>query len=128
MPPDLPPILADETKLRQILLNLVSNAVKFTPPGGRIDMRAEVAETGDFLFMVSDTGIGIAAADIPHALAPFGQVDSRLNRKFEGTGLGLPLAKSMTELHGGTFQLVSQPNVGTTVTLRLPKHRVVRKP
>jgi signal transduction histidine kinase len=125
-PPDLPPILADETKLKQVLLNLVSNAVKFTGDGGRIDIHAEVAETGEFLFMVSDNGIGIAEEDIPQALAPFGQVDTRISRKFEGTGLGLPLAKSLTELHGGTFKLISQPGVGTTVTLRLPKHRVVR--
>ena len=124
--PDLPPILVDETKLKQVLLNLVSNAVKFTSEGGRIDIHAEVAETGEFLFMVSDNGIGIAEEDIPQALAPFGQVDTRISRKFEGTGLGLPLAKSLTELHGGTFKLISQPGVGTTVTLRLPKHRVVR--
>ncbi len=123
----LPPLHADKTKLKQILINLISNAVKFTPEGGRIELSAFAAEDGDFVFLVSDTGIGIEPDDIPRAMAPFGQVDSRLSRKFEGTGLGLPLAKSLTELHGGTFQLVSQRAVGTTVTVRLPASRVVRE-
>jgi PAS domain S-box-containing protein len=122
----LPKLLADETKLKQILINLVSNAVKFTPAGGRVDVRAELDASGDFVFMVCDTGIGIAKDDIPHALAPFGQVESRFHPSFEGTGLGLPLAKSMTEMHGGRFELVSQPNLGTTVILRLPQSRVLR--
>ena len=121
----LPRVLADETKLRQILINLTSNAVKFTRPGGRVDLRAELNQAGEFVFMVSDTGIGIAAKDIPHALAPFGQVESRMSASYEGTGLGLPLAKSLTEMHGGTFELVSQVNVGTTATLRLPASRVI---
>jgi len=83
-------------------------------------LSARVDEGGGLIFEVSDTGIGIAAQDIPRALASFGQVDSRMNRRFEGTGLGLPLAKSLTELHGGTFELASQPDVGTRVTVRLP--------
>lgn len=123
---NLPKLLADETKLKQILINLVSNAVKFTPAGGRVDLRAELDTSGDFVFMVCDTGIGIAKEDIPHALAPFGQVESRFHPSFEGTGLGLPLAKSMTEMHGGRFELVSQPNLGTTVIMRLPQSRVLR--
>lgn len=126
MPEDLPRLRADQTKLKQILINLTSNAVKFTPHGGRVQLGARVGDAGDFLFMVSDTGIGMTAEDIPRALAPFGQVDSRISRKFEGTGLGLPLAKSLTELHGGQFDLVSQPGVGTTVTARLPAARVIR--
>ncbi|MFQ6017267.1 MAG: PAS domain-containing sensor histidine kinase [Kiloniellaceae bacterium] len=124
--PNLPPIYADETKLKQILINLTANAVKFTPEGGRIELRAEVNETGEFVFMVSDSGIGIEAKDIPRALAPFGQVDSQLSRRFEGTGLGLPLAKSLTQMHGGTLDLVSAPQVGTTVTVRLPAERMLR--
>jgi PAS domain S-box-containing protein len=123
--PDLPNIRVDETKLKQILINLAANAVKFTPKGGRVDLRAEVNEPGEFVFLVSDTGIGIEPEDIPRALAPFGQVDSRLNRRFEGTGLGLPLAKSLVEMHGGTFRLVSTPGVGTTVTVHLPSERVL---
>ncbi len=124
---DMPRLRVDKTKIKQILINLISNAVKFTPEGGRILLSAKAAESGEFLFLVSDTGIGIAAEDIPQAMAPFGQVDSRLSRKYEGTGLGLPLVKSLAELHGGRFELVSQLDVGTTVTLRLPASRVVRK-
>ena len=89
------------------------------------ELVAEAAPSGEFVFIVSDTGIGIAAEDIPRAMAPFGQVDTRLSRKFEGAGLGLPLAKSLTELHGGEFLLVSRIGVGTTVTVRLPATRIV---
>ena len=123
--PNLPNIRADETKLKQVLINLAANAVKFTPKGGRVDLTAEVNQTGEFVFIVSDTGIGIEPDDIPRALAPFGQVDSRLSRRFEGTGLGLPLAKSLVEMHGGAFRLVSTPGVGTTVTVHLPPERVL---
>ena len=121
----VPALRADKTKLKQILINLLSNAVKFTPEGGRVSLRAELADNGEFLFLVRDSGIGIAPDDMARAMAPFGQVDSRLSRKYEGTGLGLPLAKSLTELHGGGFELVSQPERGTTVTVRLPASRVV---
>ncbi len=124
--PGLPNVLADETKLKQILINLTANSVKFTRPGGRVDLRASTSESGELVIMVCDTGIGIASDDISRALTPFGQVESHLNRSYEGTGLGLPLAKSMTEMHGGTFELVSQLDVGTTVTLRLPESRVLR--
>ncbi len=123
---NLPRIRADKTKLKQILINLVSNAVKFTLQGGRVELSARVDKGGDLVFEVSDTGIGIAAQDIPRALAPFGQVDSRMSRRFEGTGLGLPLAKSLTELHGGTFEMVSQQDVGTRVAVRLPAALIVR--
>ena len=125
LPEGIPALRADKTKLKQILINLLSNAVKFTPEGGAISLSAEVAGSGEFLFLVRDSGIGIAPGDMARAMAPFGQVDSRLSRKYEGTGLGLPLAKSLTELHGGSFELVSQTGVGTTVTLRLPAFRVV---
>jgi signal transduction histidine kinase len=122
---NVPALCVDKTKLKQILINLLSNAVKFTPEGGRVSLGAELDGNGEFLFLVSDSGIGIAPGDIARAMSPFGQVDSRLSRKYEGTGLGLPLAKSLTELHGGGFELVSQPEVGTTVTVRLPAFRVV---
>jgi len=124
--PGLPRLRADGTKLKQILINLVSNAVKFTLQGGRVSISVKVAEGGAFIFEINDTGIGIAAKDIPRALAPFGQVDSRISRRFEGTGLGLPLAKSLTELHGGTFDLSSQPDVGTRITIRLPGELILR--
>ena len=121
----VPALRVDKTKLKQILINLLSNAVKFTPEGGHVSLRAELAGNGEVLFLVGDSGIGIAPDDMARAMAPFGQVDSRLSRKYEGTGLGLPLAKSLTELHGGGFELVSQPELGTTVTVRLPASRVV---
>ncbi len=116
----------DKTKLSQILINLLSNALKFTVEGGKVELRGALADDGSFVFQISDTGIGIAPEDIPKAMAPFGQVDTRLSRMFEGTGLGLPIAKSLTELHGGEFEIESQPGVGTTVTVRLPARRVVR--
>jgi PAS domain S-box-containing protein len=125
--PDLPPLLADERKLKQILINLLSNAVKFTPAGGAIRMAAaRDPADGDLVITVADTGIGIALADIHRAMEPFGQVDNPINRKFRGTGLGLPLTKGLVELHGGSFDLESTPGVGTTVTIRLPAHRLKR--
>ena len=121
---DLPALWADERLLKQILLNLLSNAVKFTPAGGRVELRVLVrAETGAVAFEVADTGIGIAAEDIPRVLRPFEQVDSSLNRRFEGTGLGLPLVKSMVDLHGGTFRLQSAVGIGTTAAAEFPPAR-----
>ncbi len=122
----LPPLYADSRKLKQILVNLLSNALKFTEPGGKVTLRAWCQENCGFVFQVVDTGIGIALEDIPKALAPFHQIDSDLNRKYEGTGLGLPLTKSLVELHGGSMDLQSQPGVGTTVTVRFPAERTVR--
>ena len=125
--PDLPPLLADERKLKQILINLLSNAVKFTPAGGAVRMGAGLdPKSGDLVITVSDTGIGIAPADIARVMEPFGQVDNPINRKFRGTGLGLPLTKGLVELHGGGFQIESTPGVGTTVTVRLPARRLRR--
>jgi signal transduction histidine kinase len=123
--PDLPRLRADDRRLKQILLNLVSNAVKFTPPGGRVEIRAEALADG-FRFVVADTGIGIAPEDIATALTPFGQIDSSLARRYQGTGLGLPLARSMTELHGGRLEIESAPGSGTAVTVWLPPNRVAR--
>ena len=122
-PSDLPCLHADARRLKQILLNLMSNAVKFTPSGGKVAVRATAAEDG-IRIAVSDTGIGIASHDLAKALQPFGQIDSRMTRKYQGTGLGLPLTKSLIELHGGTLQLESVVGCGTTATLRLPLSRV----
>jgi signal transduction histidine kinase len=121
--PDLPPIYGDELRLRQVLVNLVSNAVKFTP-NGSVDIVARVDGAGALRLDVRDTGIGMDAAGIEQALKPFGQVDNGLSRKFEGTGLGLPLAKSLVELHGGTLSIVSEQGVGTVVSVVLPAWRV----
>ena len=121
--PALPPLHADERAVKQMLINLLSNATKFTPAGGRITVGARVDENGDYLLSVADTGIGIAEKDIAKAMAAFSQVDSALNRKYTGTGLGLPLVRLLAELHGGTMQLESTVGVGTTVTVRLPQKR-----
>ncbi len=125
MPKRLPRLRADERKLKQVLLNLMSNAIKFTPEGGRVSLAARHDPDGSFVFEVSDTGIGIAAEDIPRAFAPFEQVDSRLSRQFEGTGLGLPLSDGFVKLHGGRLKLESQPGVGTKAIMRLPAERVI---
>jgi signal transduction histidine kinase len=121
----LPPLRADPQILKQVMINLLSNAIKFTPAGGTISIRIWVQAADGFVFQVVDTGIGIAFDDIPKALARFEQVDSRLSRKFEGTGLGLPLTKSLVELHGGSVDLQSEVGVGTTVTLRFPAERIL---
>ncbi len=124
LPRSLPQIQADSRRLKQILLNLLSNAVKFTPPGGRVMIRASEGADG-LRLIVEDSGIGIAANDLEKALRPFGQIDSRLARKYQGTGLGLPLARSMTELHGGKLVLESAPGRGTTATVWLPASRIL---
>jgi signal transduction histidine kinase len=122
--PDLPPLFADELKCRQILVNILSNAVKFTPSGGKVKINIWFRREKACIFQITDTGIGIAAADIQKALTPFQQIDGELNRKYAGTGLGLPLAKSLVELHGGSLELHSEIGVGTTVTIRFPAHRI----
>lgn len=120
--PHLPPLYADGKRLRQVLANLLSNAVKFTPEGGQITVSG--FRDGDRICIaVADTGIGIAEADIPKAFESFGQVDSRLARNYEGLGLGLSLAKRLVELHGGTLELQSAKEIGTTVTLCFPPER-----
>jgi len=110
--------------VRQILLNLLSNAVKFTPRGGKVRLVAFAAE-GEVVIQVADTGIGIAPENIAIALERFGQVDASLERKYEGTGLGLPLTKKLTELHGGRLDLHSQVGIGTRVTVIFPRARCV---
>jgi signal transduction histidine kinase len=125
LPEQLPRVRADERKLRQMVLNLLSNAIKFTPAKGRIELTAFTEDGGDLIVQVRDNGIGIAPADIPRAMDTFSQVDGSINRKYPGTGLGLPLTKSLVELHGGTLELRSALGEGTTVTLRLPAWRVL---
>jgi len=120
----MPRLLADERAVKQILLNLLSNAVKFTPEGGRVAVGAELRGDGSLAITIDDTGIGIAPENIPRALAPFSQVESSLTRRHEGTGLGLPLVKSLIELHGGTLQLESQEGKGTLATVIFPAERV----
>ena len=123
--PSLPAMRADERKMKQILINLLSNAVKFTPEGGQVTTIARCMEGGGIEIVVADTGIGIAAEDIPKALLPFKQIDSSLSRKYNGTGLGLPLADSFTRMHGGTLTLESEVGAGTRVVLHFPASRVI---
>ncbi len=121
---DLPVISADERMLKQITLNLLSNAVKFTPGGGAIEVAARRALDDGLILTVKDTGIGIADEDFEKIFQPFGQVDSSLARKFEGTGLGLPLTKGLVELHRGSITIESEVGQGTTVRVALPKARL----
>ena len=126
VPPSLPLIRCDALRFRQILLNLMSNAVKFTPAGGSATVTAAIED--DFaVITVADTGIGMREEDIAIALEPFRQVTNgvgdALTRRFGGTGLGLPLAKTLVELHGGTLAIESAPRRGTNVRIRLPLER-----
>lgn len=121
----LPVLRADERKLKQILVNMLSNAVKFTKTGGKVTLKAWCRKDSGHVFQIVDTGIGIAPEDIPKALSRFGQVDGDLNRQYEGTGLGLPLSKALVEIHAGVFDLQSKVGVGTTITLRFPAERIV---
>jgi signal transduction histidine kinase len=120
----LPGLLADRRMVMQIVLNLLSNAIKFTEPRGEI--RLECGTDADGLAIsVVDTGIGIAAKDIPRALTPFQQIEDPLTRRFDGTGLGLPIVKAIMELHDGTVALSSTPRAGTRVTVVFPPPRLL---
>jgi PAS domain S-box-containing protein len=121
----LPQVLADERAMRQILINLVSNALKFTPPGGRITIRLAHEPASGVRLSVSDTGIGIAAEDQAKLMKPFIQVGNVYQRRYQGTGLGLALVRSLAELHGGAVTIESAPKQGTTVTVWLPERRVI---
>ncbi|WP_395019353.1 ATP-binding protein [Dongia sp.] len=125
LPAALPHLIADEVKLKQVLLNLLGNAVKFTPRGGRITIGARHQPGEALILSVSDTGIGMREEDIPLALSPFGQVASAFAREHDGLGLGLPLARHLTELHQGSLEIVSRLGQGTTVHVRLPGKRLV---
>jgi two-component system cell cycle sensor histidine kinase PleC len=115
-------MVTDSKKLKQVLLNLLSNAVKFTPAGGEVRCSVwEEITTQQIVIQVKDTGIGIAPKDLSKVMMPFGQVDSSLARKYEGTGLGLPLASKFVEIMGGKFLIESELGKGTTITIHLPK-------
>jgi signal transduction histidine kinase len=126
IPTGLPRLQADDLKIKQVLINLLSNAVKFTPPDGHVTMRAELEANGGFAIEIADTGIGIAAEDIPKVFTPFSQLNANVSRQVQGTGLGLPLARALVQLHGGTLTLASEVGKGTVVIARLPASRVVR--
>lgn len=124
--PGLPKLCGDAKRIEQILINLMSNGIRFSPHGGEVRVSAFRRDDGLSL-SVADTGIGIAANDIPKALERFGQLDTDLNRQHEGAGLGLPIAQHLMELHGGTLRISSEPGAGTTVTVTFPTRRIVRE-
>lgn len=124
---DLPAVMIDLRRMKQILINLLSNAIKFTEAGGYVRVGAGVEPSGNMIVAVSDSGIGMRPEDIPRALEPFGQIDSSLSRSYEGTGLGLSLARQLTEAHGGELLISSELNTGTTVQIVLPSERVITR-
>ncbi|NUB15399.1 PAS domain S-box protein [Azospirillum brasilense] len=119
----LPMLFGDALRLRQVLVNLLSNAVKFSNPGETAVVRARRRSDGGVELSVTDTGIGIAAEDLPTAMTPFAQVDQSMARRYEGMGLGLSISKRLVEAHGGTLRIDSVPGQGTTVTVALPPSR-----
>jgi two-component system cell cycle sensor histidine kinase PleC len=125
--PGLPNLLVDRLRFKQALLNLCSNAIKFTPPGGKVHVNADQTEDGGFVLAVRDTGIGMTPEQIPVALEPFRQVASPFARNAEGTGLGLALVKSLIECHDGKLEIESALHRGTTVRLILPPQRTIRR-
>jgi PAS domain S-box-containing protein len=124
VPPDPPLIRADARRIKQALLNLVTNALKFTPSGGTVHVAAAFSESG-LVLSVTDTGIGIAGKDLDSVTKPFVQLENWLARQHEGAGLGLPIAKGICELHGGTLALESQLGKGTVARIVLPADRIV---
>ncbi len=125
---DLPDLLCDAIRMRQLILNLLTNAVKFTPQGGKIDLLAHLEDDGTFTLVVRDTGVGIPADKINVICEPFEQVSDIYTRSHEGSGLGLFLAGSFAKMHGGTLDIQSKVDVGTTVTVRLPAARIASRP
>ena len=128
--PDLPVggvrVIAVERMMRQIIINLVGNAIKFTPEGGSVTVTGAPAPDGGYVLTVCDTGIGMTEKEIANALVPFGQNDTQMSKRHDGTGLGLPLAKAMLELHGGGLDIASRPQHGTIITLSFPAERLAK--
>ncbi len=124
----LPAVSGSARMLQQVFINLLANAVKFTPTGGRVTVRGAARGADEVAITISDTGIGMSDEDIEIALTAFGQVDSKMARRYEGTGLGLPLAKAIVELHHGRLAIDSEPGSGTTVLVVLPRWRETAAP
>jgi PAS domain S-box-containing protein len=128
IPDDTPNILGEELAIKQMLMNILSNAIKFTPSKGKITISAEVEDKGSLRFAITDTGVGINESEIESALSPFTQLDgSDLSRQNSGTGLGLTLVNALIKMHNGRLELVSQKGIGTTATLLFPLDRVLPK-
>lgn len=120
----IPLIRGDAVRLRQVLINLLTNAIKFTE-SGRVAIMTAYDSTHSFRFIVTDTGIGMSSEDVKKALEPFGQIENAITKKYEGTGLGLPIARRLVEIHGGRLDVTSMKGAGTTVIVYLPADRVV---
>ncbi len=127
LPPDLPLLMADATGVKRVVINLLTNAIKFTDPGGTVSITASLTRRW-LTLSVSDTGVGISQADIQRVFAPFEQVDGSLARRSDGVGLGLPITRSLMRLHGGDISLSSKEGEGTTVVVRFPRERVLTTP
>lgn len=123
LPPDLPAIYADERRITQVLINLVTNAIKFTPDNGTVTVSAAV-DAGGVRLEVADTGIGMTEEELATALTMFGQIHNDVAQQ-SGSGLGLPISQRLVEAHDGTFCLHSSPGGGTTAVITLPPHRIV---
>ena len=124
LPPDTVRLLAVERMIRQIMINLVGNAIKFTPGGGSVMVGGHAKPCGGYAVTVQDSGIGMTGEEIVKALTPFGQVENKMTATHNGTGLGLPLAKAMLELHGGELEITSTPGSGTKIVLHFPASRI----
>ena len=125
LPATLPHLMIDQRVTRQIISNVLSNAIKFTPQGGKVDLRARSEPDGTISLAITDTGIGISEETLEHIFIPFFQAEAGTTRKFDGTGLGLALSKRLAELLGGNLSITSERGVGTTVSLSLPARRIV---
>jgi PAS domain S-box-containing protein len=121
--PDFPPVWADDLRLKQVVLNLLSNAIKFSPAGEIVRVRADQIADGGVEIAIVDKGCGMSPTEVDIALQPFRQIESSMVKRTEGTGLGLPLAKRLIELHGGTLIIDTMPGSGTTARARLPASR-----
>jgi len=124
LPPEDVQLLAVERMIRQILINLVGNAIKFTPAGGCVTIAGDMTAGGSYALPVQDSGIGMTEEDIHKALTPFGQVENKMTATHNGTGLGLPLVKAMLQVHGGTLDITSAQGHGTCLTLNFPADRI----
>ncbi|HUF44639.1 MAG TPA: ATP-binding protein, partial [Aestuariivirgaceae bacterium] len=125
IPAGLPNVVADQRSVKQILLNLISNAVKFTDPGGQIIVSARLAKSGELMVSVKDTGIGMSEPELKAALQPFKRIDNPGREQAPGTGLGLPLSRALAEANRATFAISSEPRKGTLVEITFPTTRVL---
>ncbi|MFZ5502516.1 MAG: sensor histidine kinase [Pseudomonadota bacterium] len=124
---NLPLMRGDQIRIKQVFVNLIDNAIKFTPPEGSVRVSASVLPDGAVMIIVADTGIGIAPGDLMKVCEIYGQANNSLTRADEGAGLGLPLAKALCERHGGTLEIASEVGRGTTITVIFPASVMVKK-